>query len=167
MKALAGLLLGVVLTLPTGVAAQALPWESYRLVGAAELNFLFWPIYEASLYSPTQRFDFPPETPFALSLTYKRAFTGKQLVEETQRQWQDIGVQADPDWIRRLMDLLPDVNRDDTITLFVADEASHFFHNNMKLAAIADEGFSRNFAAIWLSERTSRPQFRDQLLGID
>jgi len=37
----------------------------------------------------------------------------------------------------------------------------------MKLAAIADEGFSRNFAAIWLSERTSRPQFRDQLLGID
>jgi hypothetical protein len=167
MKTLSVFVLGIILWLPGAVLAQPLPWQNFNRVGQATLKFLFWSVYDADLFSAAESFDVSADNPFALSLTYRRDFTAEQLVEETQRQWQAMGVNARASWVSQLRELLPDVGKADTITLYVDGNTSTFFLNQTRLGTIADAGFSKSFAAIWLSEKTTRPYFRQQLLGIE
>ena len=61
-----------------------------------------------------------------------------------------------------------DVQKGDAITLYVDETgASYFYFNQQYLGVINDPVFSEQFAAIWLSEKTTRPGFRDKLLGRD
>lgn len=170
----------IALLLPVVLKAQdsveVVPWQELDQVGEARLNFYFWPVYNASLYSNTPVFNFPTTRPFALQLDYLRAFTRQQFVEETRRQWQDMDdtrdVAADKSrhdaWLDQLEQILRDVNKTDTITLYV-DKAgsSTFYLNETLLGSINDSVFTERFAAIWLSEETTRPGFRKSLLGLD
>jgi len=173
-------MLSIVLLLSVPLQAQIssaqLPWQELNQVGEARLNFYFWPVYKASLYSNTTAFNFPMTRPFALQIDYLRAFTRQQLVEETRRQWQvmsgvsdeETGKAIQDDWLQQLDQILRDVNKTDVITLYV-DQAgsSAFYFNETLLGVINDPVFSERFAAIWLSEQTTRPGFRKSLLGLD
>lgn len=162
------LLVGCLWFLPAFAAAndRSLPWQQFQAVGQAELNFLFWAVYEASLFSASGEFAFPGEQAFALALEYKRGFSRQDLVTETRRQWQDIGIDVHDRWLEQLAAVLVDVSKGDVITLFVDQDCqSHFFHNNQLLGVIEDPVFTRQFAAIWLSEQTTRPAMRASLLG--
>jgi hypothetical protein len=154
--------------LPALVRAQALPWQQLQILGEASLNFLIWPVYNATLYGPPERFSFPQTRPFALALEYKRAFNTEQLVAETRKQWQEIGVKDTEAWAAILEGIFTDVQEGDAITLYVDETgASYFYFNQQYLGVINDPVFSEQFAAIWLSEKTTRPGFRDKLLGRD
>ncbi len=178
MKFISMLIIGLLLAVPlkAQISSEALPWQELNLVGEARFNFLFWPVYNASLYSNSAVFNFPMTRPFALQLDYLRSFTRQQLVEETRRQWQVIdnpgggeaGKATLDTWLQQLDQILSDVNKSDAITLYV-DEAgnSSFYLNERLLGVINDPAFSERFAAIWLSEQTTRPGFRKSLLGLD
>jgi len=154
--------------LPALVRAQGVQWQQLQVLGEASLNFLLWPVYSATLYGPLQRFSFPETRPFALALEYKRAFDAGQLVAETRRQWQEIGVKDTKSWAAILEGIFTDVKEGDAITLYVDEMgASYFYFNQQYLGVIDDPVFSEQFAAIWLSEKTTRPGFRDKLLGRD
>ncbi|MDG2176894.1 MAG: chalcone isomerase family protein [Gammaproteobacteria bacterium] len=146
--------------------ADTLPWQQLHLVGQAELKFFIWPVYEARLYSGSGAYEFPDTRPFALSLEYKRQFSKQQLISETQKQWQLLGVEKGDQWAQTLTDVFSDVDKSDVITLYVdAQGNSVFYLNDTLLGRVNDPEFTEHFVAIWLSDQTSKPDFRADLLG--
>jgi hypothetical protein len=159
----------LMMCLALSVQAQELPQRQLSLSGQAGLKFMFWDIYDASLYTADGSYRFFETLPFALELTYKRAISKEQFMRETRRQWQSIGgvgpaqLQA---WLAALEEVLVDVVTGDSITLHVDQFAhSYFYYNQTLVGSIEDPEFSERFAAIWLSEATTRPGFRQALLG--
>lgn len=168
-------------------AAEAPPWSNMTPVGQARLKVLFWSIYEATLYSghsisgdnisdhsisassdknSDTRFSWPDTVPFALALEYQRDFSAADLVKETGRQWQAMGMTVPENWLEQLQEILPDVKKGDSITLHVDDAGNSTFYINAREAGmIRDPEFSRQFSAIWLSDQTTQPAMRRQLIG--
>ncbi len=148
--------------------AQAVPWDSLQLTGEARLKVLFWNVYDARLYTVDGRYR-ERAWPMALQLDYLREIESSDLVEETLRQWQQQGLDGHPrigDWLARLAELWPDVTEEDAITLVVdADGRSRFYFNDALLGGIDDPEFADYFAAIWLSEKTTSPRVREQLIN--
>ena len=147
--------------------AQALPWENLQLTGEARLKVLFWNVYDARLYTADGRYR-ERSYPIALQLDYLRDIASSDLVDETLRQWQEQGLDGHPrmdDWLDRLAELWPDVSEDDAITLVVdAEGRSQFYFNDRLLGGIEDREFADYFAAIWLSDNTTSPRVREQLI---
>ena len=139
------------------------------LLGESRLRVLFWEIYDASLYATNGVYD--PEKPFALSLTYHRAFSGSDIalrsVDEIRSQgFSDEAVLAS--WMAQLDAIFPDVVEGDQITgISQPSEGTRFFLNGALIGTITDQNLSRRFFDIWLSEKTSEPDMRESLLGID
>lgn len=157
--------LWLLLILPVLASGQASPWQQFELVGQARLNFMVWPVYDARLLSPHSDFRYPATRPFALEIEYRRSFSRDALVAETRRQWQAQGIDAPAAWLEQLAVILRDVERADIVTLYVSAEGhSAFYLNGSLLGEIADPAFSDHFSAIWLSEKTTRPDIRADLL---
>ena len=158
-----------ILALVIGFAAnaQAVPWENLQLTGEARLKVLFWNVYDARLYTAEGRYR-ERSYPIALQLDYLRDIASTDLVDETLRQWQKQGLDGHPrigDWLRQLALLWPDVTEDDAITLVVdTDGHSRFYFNDTLLGGIDDPEFADHFAAIWLSDNTTSPRVREQLI---
>ena len=156
----------LLLTMPVYSQDKSLPWQQFNEVGAAKLNVLFWSVYRARLLSETPEFEFTRSQSFALELEYLRDFSKSDLVSETRRQWEATGVQFNREWLEQLSSLLVDVKEKDQITLFVDKRFhSYFYHNGNLTGTIKDAEFTRHFAGIWLSEDTTRPAMRKNLLG--
>ncbi|MFT5319920.1 MAG: hypothetical protein ACI934_000050 [Pseudohongiellaceae bacterium] len=151
---------------PLNALADNLPWQKFELVGQADLRFFVWPVYQARLYSGSGAYEFPHTLPFALALEYKRQFSKEQLISETQKQWQILGIEQTQQWLESLARVLRDVEKSDVITLYVDNKASSVFYlNDTLLGSINDWEFTEHFVAIWLSDKTSRPELRADLLG--
>ncbi len=139
------------------------------LLGQSRLRVLFWEIYDASLYATKGVYD--PEKPFALSLTYLRGFSGSDIarrsVDEIRRQgFADETVLAS--WMAQLDAIFPDVvEGDQIIGISQPSEETRFILNGVLIGTITDQNLSRRFFDIWLSEKTSEPDMREALLGID
>lgn len=152
--------------LPSLLFANALPWQQLEPVGSAQLNYFLWPVYSATLFGPSEEFVFPVTRPFALSLEYRRAFSRQDLLEETRRQWQSLDTINTEAWLEQLNGIFRDVEAGDEITLYVdVRGTSEFYFNDQLLGEITDPDFSNRFAAIWLSEKTTHPAFRNKLLS--
>ncbi len=152
----------------TSSISLAAPWQDLELVGQGKLSVLFWDIYNAQLFSADGQYQ-PGQYPLALKLTYLRDFKKKQLISETEKQWEKLGIANDGSrqaWIKELERLWPDVAKRDAITLFIdQDSNSYFYHNQTQLGKIQDSAFCEAFLAIWLSEGTSAPEVREQLIA--
>ena len=158
------------LALAIGISgnAHAVPWEDLQLAGEARLKVLFWNVYDARLYTADGRYR-ERGYPMALQLDYLRDIASADLVDETLRQWEQQGLDGNPkvgDWLRRLSELWPDVTEQDAITLVVdVGGASRFYFNDTLLGGIDDPEFAEAFAAIWLSDNTTSPRVREQLIN--
>ncbi|WP_392339275.1 chalcone isomerase family protein [Moritella marina] len=160
------------LFIPLRLSAMPLLDDMYKH-GEGEMSFLFWTLYKAELYSGQADFDIK-RYPQALKITYLRDISQQDLIEATQKQWQELGLNL-PDekkWLKALATIWPDVNEGDVITLIVdKQQNSHFYLSNNKSNAINTLGrldnpaFGSSFLAIWLSTDTSRPELRSQLIG--
>ncbi len=148
--------------------AQALPWERLHLTGEARLKVLFWNVYDARLFTADGSYA-EDRYPVALQLNYLRDIDKGDLVDETRNQWRQQGLDGHPrieTWLAELTDLWKDVRKNDAITL-VVDSAgrSSFYFNDELLGYISDPDFAGYFTAIWLSENTTSPRVREQLIN--
>jgi len=88
-------------------------------------------------------------------------------LEEIQQQ---VNLELDvlADWQMQLIQVFPDIQKGDRlIGLYDPQMPSQFFLNGKLIGVIDDADLSRHFFDIWLSEETSKPQLRLQLLGME
>ena len=136
-------------------------------VGKGRLTYLFWDVYDATLYAPQGTWK--EDKPFALELSYLRDIPGKSIAD---RSIEEIRLQGYSDeiklaaWYTQMRSIFPDVNEGITLTgIFTNSGETIFFKNSKEIGRIQDSEFSQAFFNIWLSEKTSSPTLRDKLLG--
>ncbi len=137
-------------------------------VGAGRLEFLFWSVYDATLYAPGGTFS--PQRPFALRLDYLIPLSGADIadrsIEEMKKQGADDEDQLAA-WREQMAAIFPDVDSGVALT-GVRDVMGHtyFYRNNTAIGSIKDPNFTARFFGIWLDADSSEPKLRQQLLGI-
>ncbi|MCE2597068.1 chalcone isomerase family protein [Motilimonas cestriensis] len=159
--------LGLLFLLSINAAFAVSPVSDLKKVGSGQMEWLFFSLYDASLYSETGTYQ-SNRFPIALQIKYHKQIDKKHLLEATQEQWQHLGIdnKQQNDWLMLLNQIWPDVNSGDELTFVVqADASNMFYFNNEPIGKIEDGAFSAAFLAIWLSENTSRPKLRQQLIG--
>lgn len=140
---------------------------SAELVGKGRMTYLGFRLFDAELYAPEGTYR--ASAPFALKLTYLRAFKSEDIVEsslkEIRRQGGASAGQLDR-WETEMRNLFPDVAKGQSITGVRTQQGeAEFYLNGRKLGSIGDADFSRKFFAIWLGRQTRNPQLRAALTG--
>ncbi len=150
------------------ITAEELNQYSFKKVGEAELSVLFWSVYHSSLHSLNGSF-IEKQRPIKLEINYLRDIEAADLISKTAEEWQQQGLNhANQNiWLEQLRIIWPNIKENDTLTFIVdTQNQSHFLFNQQSIGSISDEDFADHFLAIWLSEKTSRPNLRKKLLGI-
>ena len=132
--------------------------------GQGEMSYLFWKLYSAEFYAT------PTNSDRALKLEYYRAIDSKDLVDATKEQWNKLGYSNNniQRWLQPLYEMWPNVEAGSTLTIRVTeDNISRFYFDEQPIGTIQDKQFGEAFLAIWLSENTSEPDLRKQLLGLN
>lgn len=150
--------------------AEARPPELERamagaqLVGEARYQLLTWTLFDAALWSEDG--DFSWERPFALTLTYRQAFSSRSLVDRSIVEMSRRGVPASGRLGALLRECFPDVAPGDRITgLSTGPDSAVFLHNGRHRCAIEWPGFRRAFFGIWLDASGSQEAFSSRLRG--
>jgi hypothetical protein len=143
-------------------------FDTPEVVGQARLNFMFWDIYDASLIAPGGNFS--TEKPFALELKYLRDFDGEDIASRSVDEMRKLGMNDEmklAKWYQEMQDIFPDVKKGEMITGVVdSQQVSYFYLDEKLLGKVHDAEFSQWFFNIWLSEKTSEPKMRKELLGL-
>ena len=151
--------------------------STMKEVGQAKLTKFFFDIYQSRLLVHSAEFntdlllnskDKQSIYPIAFKITYLRDIKSKYLVKETVKQWQHLNISEKEygTFIPYLSQLWPNINKDDTLLLYISNNQSVFYLNNEYLGQINNMTFGMLFLNIWLSESTSEPELRQQLLGL-
>ena len=137
-------------------------------VGKAKLKYLFWDIYNATLYTKEKEFSF--DKPFVLSLEYLRDLKGEEIAKRSITEIKEQGyrdVDKMDEWLIQLKEIIPDIKKGDVIKgISNADKETTFYFNDKPIGKIKDPEFTEKFFNIWLSEKTSQPKMRLKLLGL-
>ena len=107
------------------------PTADLQVVGEARLKFLFWQVYDSTLYSNSGTYQ-ELEPNLALKISYRRKISAEQLIRRTREEWQKMSVLSSQtkEWLLSLAAILPDVNKGDLVILKVDEElASNFYFN--------------------------------------
>lgn len=177
---LGGMLLMMTVSVTNAWALEALPAPPLtatehvvpdpRLAGEGRLRYFGFLIYDARLWVgpefTAQAFD---RHPFILELTYHRAFSGesiaKRSVEEIKRQI-TLTPEQEKDWEQELIKWLPNVESGERLTgLYLPGEGMRLWHGEQLLGTLPNPDLARYFFGIWLSEQTSEPDLRSDLLA--
>lgn len=140
--------------------------QGLKEVGRAQFSVLFWDIYESRLLTSTGQYQ-DDSFPKALEITYQMDITNANLLEKTIEQWQHLELEEQQyqQYSDELLVLWPNIEEGDTLLLKVEQDKSVFYHNGVLRGEIKDQYFGPMFLAIWLSEKTSQPALREQLIG--
>lgn len=156
------LLLILLLTAPY---LQAQPLAELKMVGQGEMNWMFWKLYDAQLYSATGQYS-EREYPMALALTYARDIDRQHLIEATIKEWKRLDLTWDASWLEALEKIWPSVKSGDQLLCLVDGQGyADFYLNNQHLGRVPDANFGKTFLAIWLSPATRDSTLRSQLIG--
>lgn len=151
---------------PTVAAALA----EKQALASTRLRVWGFEVYDARLWARTgfdmARFEV---LPFALELSYLRSFKGADIARRSVDEMRQTGALDEADaarWLAAMTGLFPDVQRGDRITgVHVPGTGARFYLNDRLLGEVGEDRFSRRFFGIWLSERTSQPRMREDLLA--
>jgi len=151
--------------------AQATPAEiapSLRLVGQAEFRYLFWDIFDASLYAAGHTFSW--QAPFALSLEYRRDFSAEDLTKETIKSLDRLTTWPKAElasFRRTLASCMANVRDGDRFTAISPDrDTAVLFLNGEERCRIEKLGIRRDYFSIWLSPGSTSPEETRKLLGL-
>ncbi|WP_428810534.1 chalcone isomerase family protein [Vibrio makurazakiensis] len=111
-----------------------------------------------------------PQQQKALRIEYFKSIDRDALVQATIEQWEHLGYeQSEIDrWAEPLVGIWPNVEPGSTLTLLIGEYGqSQFYFNNELIGTINTDTFGPAFLSIWLSENTSEPVLRKQLLGLN
>lgn len=144
---------------------QAEQYKTWKQVGSAKLEVLWFDIYYATLSTPSGTFN--GKSPFRLEINYLRAFSAEELIEETLNQWQNkVPVDQQTGWANQLKQLWPNIEEGDRLSFVVdTNQLGHFYFNNKYLGRIDDADFSKPFSDIWLGTNSQFPKLAKQLRG--
>jgi len=160
-KAIAALLVSL------STAANALDSTDLALCGEAKLSVLFWDVYESRLLTPGGEWQ-PGIRPLRLEIRYLRDIKAADLVEQTAKEWQAQGISTEQHnlWLDQLNAQWRDVSEGDVIALEIDEQGkSQFLFNGEPIGTIDHPQFGEDFAGIWLSQNTTRPELRKALIG--
>ncbi len=153
----------------TTVATKQRELLQLPVVGTGKFTYLFWHIYNAKLMTQTGQFvDYQTSSPLILSLTYQRDISMIDFVDATLDQWEHIHGKIAPrhqQWADVLKTIWQDVKQGDTLSCQRLNSSQvEFYLNGNFIGEINDNQFADEFLDIWLSEKTSAPELRRQLL---
>lgn len=156
-------LLIVLLTSPS----YASPTDPLVKIGEGEMSVLFWSLYKAELYGSSAPFN-QAQRPLALKITYLRDIKRDDLIDATEQQWKKIDYTHSNIelWLQQLKSIWPDIKKNDVLTIRVEENLSHFYQKDTLIGTVNDADFGPAFMSIWLSDKTTRPDLRKQLLGL-
>lgn len=166
------IVLSSLLCVPLTAAADMNVAKAYipsaQEVGSGRLNFLFWDVYDATLYAPNGTWD--AEQPYALSLAYLMELEGKDIAERSVEEMRNQGFTDEvklASWYQQMEAIFPNVDETTTLT-GIHDQNGYavFYRNDTRIGIIQDTEFTDRFFAIWLSQDTAAPDLRDKLLGL-
>ncbi|WP_413702284.1 chalcone isomerase family protein [Psychromonas sp. KJ10-10] len=149
------------------VNATSLPQQLIK-VGEGTMSWMFLDIYHASLFTSTGKYN-EQSHPQVLTINYLKNIKKNSLIEATEEQWllHDVDEEKLKNWLQLLHQIWPDINKGDSLTFHVAENKEGYFYYNQELIGrIPNEDFCNAFLAIWLSEKTSQPKLRRQLLAL-
>jgi len=143
---------------------------SAQLAGSSRMRFFGLGIYDARLWvAPNFSAARYAQHVLALELTYLRSLSGSAIAERSLKEMRRSGaLSADTErrWLASMQEAFPDVQEGDRITgLHLPSMGARFWFNGQLRSTIADIEFSRRFFGIWLSEATSEPALRAELLA--
>ncbi len=152
------------LTINSAVAA---PLQGLQSSGKSELSWFLISVYEAQLFTTSGQFVYG-QYPQALEIEYYRNITKENLIKATKDQWEEQAIKH-PDlneWLVQLEQVFPDVKPEDKL-VFSVDKIGNnqFFLNDKPIGKIANKDFSQLFLDIWVSEKTTYPDLRLELIG--
>lgn len=158
----------MVVTVLFSLNAQAMP-DNVKLVGQGQFSYLFWDLYQAQLYTADGNWrGYQQSAPLVLKLTYQRDISKADFIEATVDQWKHLQGKVSAqhqDWAKQLDTLWTDVKKGDQLScVLLADGTVQFYFNDKLLGDVTDPAFGPAFLDIWLSEKTSAPKLRKQLL---
>lgn len=140
---------------------------SLRHVGQAEFSYLFWDIFDASLYAAGQRFSW--QAPFALSLEYRREFSAEDLTTETIKSMERLTNWPKSELAAFRTTLVPcmaNVEEGDRFTAVSPDaDTAVLFLNGEERCRLRKPGIRRDYFSIWLSPNSAFPEETRKLLG--
>ncbi len=138
-----------------------------REVGQGRLTYLFWDVYDATLYAPQGSWE--NGKPFALELAYLIDLKGKKIADRSAKEIRKQGFSDEvklATWHAQMQKIFPDVGEGVSLTgVYTKTGETVFFRNNVEIGRINDPEFSEAFFGIWLNEKTSTPKLRRKLLG--
>jgi hypothetical protein len=138
------------------------------VVGSARLTYLFWDVYDATLYAPEGKWS--SNQPFALRLDYLRSLDGEEIAKRSTKEIRQQGFNNEvklAGWYSQMRTLFPDVNNGSTLTgMYRPNQPTRFYSGDTEIGVIHDPEFGKWFFGIWLSENTSEPAMRKKILGI-
>ncbi len=157
----------IISTFVFAASVYSSPLKELNKIGQGEMQYLFWTLYTAELYRGT---NFQEEDQSqALRIIYEKSISKDALIEATAQQWEHLNYpQEDIDrWIEPLQSLWPNVKPGDALILKTDKTGvSQFYFGDQSLGKIQDPEFGDAFLSIWLSQNTTEPELRQQLLGL-
>jgi hypothetical protein len=150
--------------LPAAVAALA---PAARPLGGGEMRAFGLRIYDGWYWAGADAFSLAQ--PFALDLHYHRSLDGARIAQRSVEEIARLGYGTAEErarWGEAMKAIFPAVGPGDRLTgVNLPAVGARFFHNGQPIGEVADPSFAQAFFAIWLDPRTSRPDFRERLLG--
>ena len=135
------------------------------LIGNANYSFLFWDIYDAELYSASNKYN-PNE--LAIILKYNRSIDKETLIRETMndiKEQKNISNQQEEDWKSLLESIYIDTKTNKKFIAIKINNKSIFYYDDKKLHESFDQEFNELFFNIWLRSNSKNPNFTKTLLG--
>lgn len=133
--------------------------------GSGQLRWFLMDIYRATLYTPDGKY-IEDGYPKALKIDYQRNIPARRLVETTEKEWQRLKVDYDPNWLQQLEQLWPDIAAGDKLTVRAANpNLAVFYFNGQRLGEIKSSNFAKAFLSIWLSPNSRDKTLRANLTG--
>ena len=136
-------------------------------VGEGRFSVLFWDVYDVKLFGPNG--EWSTNKPFALSIQYLRDIDGKDLAARSVEEMRMQGLNDEKiltEWYTTMKNIFPDVKKGSELTaIFKPGQYTKFFANDQEIGIVEGDEFLNWFSGIWLSEKTSEPELRQQLIG--
>jgi hypothetical protein len=141
---------------------------NFITLGETTFSVFFWDIYKSRLSTTTGNYPIVNKNEKLMyEINYLADISKADLIRRTIEQWVHIGVDEKTyrAFIPQLTKIWPDIVAGDTLSLLIHNDKSEFYWNNRYIGDVNSPVFGKVFLDIWLSENTSQPELRTELLG--
>lgn len=139
------------------------------IVGEGRLRYWVWDVYDARLYAPNG--EWSAQAPYALRLIYLRDLQGDEIAKRSIKEIRKQGLSDEVKlarWYTQMRNIFPNVTEGEEITgIYLDDRVTVFYDGKEEIGRVLDPQFGQYFFKIWLSEDTSAPELRRQLLALE